>query len=38
MWVGGVVMMIGVLISAWPRRVVSTAEATRNVPESAQPA
>jgi cytochrome c-type biogenesis protein CcmF len=38
MWVGGVVMMIGVLISAWPRRVVSTAEAPRRVPESAQPA
>ncbi len=38
MWVGGIVMMIGVLISAWPRRIVSTAEATRRVPESAQPA
>ena len=37
MWVGGIVMMIGVLISAWPRRIVSTAEATRRVPESAQP-
>jgi cytochrome c-type biogenesis protein CcmF len=37
MWVGGVVMMIGVLISAWPRRVAATAEAPRRVPESAQP-
>jgi cytochrome c-type biogenesis protein CcmF len=38
MWVGGIVMMIGVLISAWPRRVATTAEATRRVPESAQTA
>ena len=38
MWAGGIIMMIGVLISAWPRRVASTAEATRRVPESAQPA
>jgi cytochrome c-type biogenesis protein CcmF len=38
MWVGGIVMMIGVLISAWPRRVASTAEATRRVPEAAQTA
>ncbi len=38
MWIGGIVMMIGVLISAWPRRVASTAEATRRVPEGAQTA
>jgi cytochrome c-type biogenesis protein CcmF len=38
MWAGGIVMMIGVLIAAWPRRVVATAEATRRVPESAQTA
>jgi cytochrome c-type biogenesis protein CcmF len=38
MWVGGIVMMIGVLISAWPRRVATTAEATRRVPEGAQTA
>jgi cytochrome c biogenesis factor len=38
MWAGGIVMMIGVLISAWPRRVATTAEATRRVPEAAQTA
>ncbi len=38
MWVGGIVMMIGVLISAWPRRIASAVEAPRRVPEGAQPA
>lgn len=38
MWVGGLVMMLGVLISAWPRRQAVAVEATRRVPEGAQPA
>ena len=38
MWAGGIVMMLGVLVSAWPRRVASAAEATRRVPEAAQTA
>ena len=37
MWVGGLVMMLGVLISAWPRRQAVAFEATRRVPEGAQP-
>ncbi len=37
MWVGGLVMMLGVLISAWPRRQIVAAEAPRRVPEGTQP-
>lgn len=37
MWVGGIVMMLGVLVSAWPRRTTVAAEVTRRVPEGAQP-
>jgi len=37
MWVGGLVMILGVLISAWPRRAAATAEARVRVPEGAQP-
>ncbi len=37
MWIGGLVMMLGVLVSAWPRRPIFAAEAARRLPESAQP-
>lgn len=37
MWIGGIVMMLGVLVSAWPRRTAVTADATRRVPGGAQP-
>ena len=37
MWIGGLVMMLGVLVSAWPRRRIVAAEATRRLPEGAQP-
>lgn len=37
MWIGGLVMMLGVLVSAWPRRTAAAAEATRRVPGGAQP-
>lgn len=36
MWIGGVVMTLGVLLSAWPRRSPATAEAVRRVPAAAQ--
>lgn len=38
MWVGGVFIILGVLVSTWPRRVSSTAEASARVPGAAQPA
>jgi cytochrome c biogenesis factor len=38
MWIGGLVMILGVLISAWPRRAPATAEARVRVPDGAQPA
>jgi cytochrome c-type biogenesis protein CcmF len=38
MWIGGLVMILGVLISAWPRRSPATAEARVRVPDGAQPA
>ena len=38
MWIGGLVMILGVLISAWPRRLPATAEARVRVPDGAQPA
>jgi len=38
MWIGGLVMILGVLISAWPRRSPATAEARARVPGAAQPA
>jgi cytochrome c-type biogenesis protein CcmF len=38
MWIGGLVMILGVLISAWPRRSHAAAEARARVPEGAQPA
>jgi cytochrome c-type biogenesis protein CcmF len=37
MWVGGLVLILGVLVSAWPRRSPATAEASRRVPSGAQP-
>ena len=40
MWIGGLVMILGVMISAWPRRSPATAEAARpgSCPTAAQPA
>ena len=38
MWIGGLVMILGVMISAWPRRSPATAEARVRVPDGAQPA
>ena len=37
MWIGGLVMILGVLISAWPRRAPATAEARVRAPEGVQP-
>jgi cytochrome c-type biogenesis protein CcmF len=37
MWIGGLVMILGVLISAWPRRTAATAEVRVRAPESVQP-
>ena len=37
MWIGGLVMILGVLISAWPRRAPATSEARARVPEGVQP-
>ncbi len=37
MWIGGLVLIIGVLISAWPRRSPAAAEVIRRVPAGAQP-
>jgi cytochrome c-type biogenesis protein CcmF len=38
MWIGGVVIALGVLVSAWPRKAPAAAEARARVPEGAQPA
>jgi cytochrome c-type biogenesis protein CcmF len=38
MWVGGVIIILGVLVSTWPRRASSMAEASARVPGAAQPA
>ena len=38
MWVGGLVVMLGVFVSAWPRKAPGTAEAPARVPGSAQAA
>ena len=37
MWLGGLVMILGVLIAAWPRRTPASSEARARVPEAAQP-
>lgn len=37
MWIGGLVLIIGVLISAWPRRSPAAAEVIRRVPAGVQP-
>jgi cytochrome c-type biogenesis protein CcmF len=36
MWIGGLVVIAGVLISAWPRKAPGAVEATARVPRSAQ--
>jgi cytochrome c-type biogenesis protein CcmF len=38
MWVGGAVVILGVLVSAWPRRKAAAAEARVEVPKGAQTA
>lgn len=38
MWIGGAVIILGVLLSTWPRRSPAAAEAARRVPAGAQPA
>lgn len=38
MWIGGLVMILGVLVSAWPRRRPAVAEARGRIPAGAQPA
>lgn len=38
MWLGGVVMILGVLLSSWPRRSPATVEAAHRVPGGTQPA
>ena len=37
MWVGGIVIILGVLLAAWPRGVRVSAEARVRVPQGAQP-
>lgn len=37
MWLGAIVILLGVLISAWPRKSPSTAEARSRVPAGTQP-
>ncbi|OQA47571.1 MAG: Cytochrome c-type biogenesis protein CcmF [Chloroflexi bacterium ADurb.Bin325] len=37
MWAGSLLLIVGVLVSAWPRRSPATAEAARRVPSGAQP-
>ncbi len=37
MWIGGLVLILGVLVSAWPRRGPAAAEAPRRIPAGAQP-
>jgi cytochrome c-type biogenesis protein CcmF len=36
MWIGGLIVVVGVLVSAWPRRAPGTSEARARVPASAQ--
>jgi cytochrome c-type biogenesis protein CcmF len=38
MWIGGLVVIVGVLVSAWPRRMAGTVEAAARVPGGAQAA
>jgi cytochrome c-type biogenesis protein CcmF len=38
MWVGGLVVILGVFVSAWPRKAAGTAEAEARVPGAAQAA
>jgi cytochrome c-type biogenesis protein CcmF len=38
MWVGGLVLILGVLVSAWPRRSPTAADARAPAPVEAQPA
>ena len=37
MWIGGLVLIVGVLISTWPRRSPVATEVTRRIPAGAQP-
>ncbi len=37
MWIGGVIIILGVLVSAWPRKVPTTSEVRARVPGGAQP-
>ena len=37
MWLGGVVMILGVLLSSWPRRSPAAVEAAHRVPSGTQP-
>jgi cytochrome c-type biogenesis protein CcmF len=37
MWIGGLVMILGVLISAWPRRSPAISEVRVRAPEGVQP-
>jgi cytochrome c-type biogenesis protein CcmF len=37
MWIGGLVVILGVFVSAWPRRAPGTAEAVARVAGAAQP-
>jgi len=37
MWIGAIVMILGVLVSAWPRRSPATSDARARVPEGVQP-
>jgi cytochrome c-type biogenesis protein CcmF len=38
MWIGGVVIILGVLLSAWPRKTAAVAEVVQRAPAGAQPA
>jgi len=38
MWIGGLVIILGVLVSAWPRKGAVASEAVARVPGAAQPA
>ena len=37
MWAGGITLILGVLLSAWPRRAAALAEARASVPAGTQP-
>jgi cytochrome c-type biogenesis protein CcmF len=37
MWIGGLVIILGVLVSTWPRKAAVTSEASARVPGAAQP-